>query len=79
MKKPLSLLLAFAALPLLGGCHFDDEFSGHQNYRSAYFGHSDHHDEGAYYGHRRYDDHGHDYAPDHHVPHHYDAGHDGDY
>ena len=77
MKKSLTLLLALAALPLLGGCHFDDEFSGH--HPSAYFGHSDHHDEGAYYGHRRYDDHGHDYAPDHHVPHHYDAGHDGDY
>ena len=79
MKKSLTLLLALAALPLLGGCHFDDEFSGHYNHPSAYFGHSDHHDEGDYYRHRRYDDHDHDYAPDHHIPHHYDRGHDGDY
>ena len=73
MKKPLSLLLAFAALPLLGGCHFDDEFSGHHHHRSAYVGRSYHHGDGSY------DDHGHDYAPDHHAPHHYDDGHDGDY
>ena len=73
MKKPLSLLLALAAVLLLGGCHFDDEFSGHHNHRSAYVGRSYHHDEGTYY------DHGHDYAPDYHAPRHYDGGHDGDY
>ena len=79
MKKPLSLLLALAALPLLGGCHFDDEFSGHHNHPSAYVGRSYHHDEGTYDDHGHYDDRGHGYGPDHHAPHHYDGGHDGDY
>ena len=77
MKKPLSLLLALAALPLLSGCHYDDEFSGHHHRRSAYVGRSYHHDDGTYYDHDHGHDYGrgHDYAPDYHTPHHYD----GDY
>ena len=79
MKKSLTLLLTLAALPILGGCHFDDEFSGHHNRRSAYVGRSYHHDEGAYYRHRRYDDHDYYDAPHYSGHGHHDGGYYDDH